>query len=141
MFFAGTFVVLLLNGVWSLFVGTASMGGDESELVQGWSGVLRNSPAYLLLVVVAFLGVVFATKAGVHGSNRANAALIATSIALLFALASVTRDGGSRHDDSGGHRRMDRLRRGRDRSGHRSRCGSPSDETRLLTLTIVDVRT
>jgi drug/metabolite transporter (DMT)-like permease len=92
MFFAGTFVVLLLNGVWSLFVGTASMGGDESELVQGWSGVLRNSPAYLLLVVVAFLGVVFATKAGVHGSNRANAALIATSIALLFALASVTRD-------------------------------------------------
>lgn len=92
LFFAGTFVVLVLNGVWSVFMGTASMGGDESDLVQGWAGVLRNSPAYLLLIIVALLGVWFATAAGARGSARANAALIATSLALLLALASVTRD-------------------------------------------------
>jgi hypothetical protein len=64
MFFGGTFVALILNGIWSLFIGTASMGGDEDDLVQGWEGVLRNLPAYLLLVVVASVGVWFATRAG-----------------------------------------------------------------------------
>ena len=57
----------------------------------------------------------------------------------ICARVGHARCGGSRHDDSGGHRRMDRLRRGRDRSGHRSRCGSPSDSSRLLTLTIAGV--
>lgn len=92
MFFFGTFVALILNGIWSLFVGTASFGGDENDLVQGWEGVLRNSPAYLLLVVVASLGVWFATQAMVHGYVQARIVLIATSLALLFALNSVTRD-------------------------------------------------
>ena len=91
-FFGGTFVALILNGIWSLFVGTASPGGDESDLVQGWEGVFRNLPAYLLLVIVASLGVWFATRAGIHGSERAGSALIATSLVLLFALSSVTRD-------------------------------------------------
>jgi hypothetical protein len=45
-----------------------------------------------LLIIVALLGVWFATTAGARGSARANAALIATSLALLLALASVTRD-------------------------------------------------
>lgn len=92
MFFGGTFVALILNGIWSLFVGTASMGGDEDDLVQGWEGVLRNLPAYLLLVVVASIGVWFATRAGMHNSIGARSALIATSLVLLFALSSVTRD-------------------------------------------------
>jgi hypothetical protein len=92
LFFAGTFVALLLNGAWSLFVGTASFGGDEDELVQGWEGVLRNLPAYLLLVAVASLSVWFATRAGIHGSSRAKFSLIASSLVLLFALNSVTRD-------------------------------------------------
>ena len=92
MFLAGTFVALILNGIWSTIVGTASFGGDESDLVQGWEGVLRNSPAYLLLISVASLGVWFATMAGVHGSDRARSPLVATSLVLLFALSSVTRD-------------------------------------------------
>ena len=92
LFFGGTFVALILNGIWSMVVGTASPGGDESDLVQGWEGVLRNSPAYLLLIIVASLGVWFATQAGVHGSDKARSPLIATSLVLLFALSSVTRD-------------------------------------------------
>lgn len=91
-FFAGTFVALILNGIWSLIVGTASPGADEKDLVQGWEGVMRNSPAYLLLIIVASLGVWSATQAGVHGSPRARTALIATSLLLLFAMSSVTRD-------------------------------------------------
>lgn len=92
LFFAGTFVALVLNGIWSLFVGTASFGGDEEDLVQGWDGVIRNLPAYLLLVGVASLSVWFAVRAGIHGAPRAKAALITTSLVLLFALSSVTRD-------------------------------------------------
>jgi fumarate reductase subunit D len=92
VFFGGTFVALILNGIWSMVVGTASPGGDESDLVQGWEGVLRNLPAYLLLVVVASLSVWFATQGGVHGSQRSKSALIASSLVLLFALSSVTRD-------------------------------------------------
>ncbi|MGA0877486.1 MAG: hypothetical protein ACO3SP_00040 [Ilumatobacteraceae bacterium] len=92
LFFFGTFVALILNGIWSLVVGTASPGADESDLVQGWQGVLRNLPAYSLLVVVASLGVWYATRANVHGYKQAKFALIATSLVLLFALSSVTRD-------------------------------------------------
>lgn len=92
LFFAGTFVALILNGMWSLAVGTSSFGGDEEDLVRGWEGVFRNLPAYLLLVVIASLSVWFATQAGVHGSQRAKPALIASSLVLLFALNSVTRD-------------------------------------------------
>lgn len=91
-FFAGTFVALIISAIWSMVVGTSSPGADEKDLVQGWEGVLRNLPGYLLLVVVASLGVWFATKAGIHGSPRAKNALIATSLVLLFALSSVTRD-------------------------------------------------
>ena len=91
-FFAGTFVALVLNGIWSMIVGTASPGADEDDLVQGWEGVLRNLPAYLLLVAVASLSVWFATQGGVHESRRAKSALIASSLVLLFALSSVTRD-------------------------------------------------
>ena len=90
--FVGTFVALVLNGIWSLLVGTASFGGDEDDLVQGWAGVARNLPAYLLLVSVASMSVWFATQGGVHGSHRARPALIASSLVLLFALSSVTRD-------------------------------------------------
>lgn len=92
IFFVSTFVALILNGVWSLLVGTASPGADESDLIQGWEGVLRNTPAYLLLVAVASLSVWFATQAGNHGSKQAIPTLIASSLFLLFALSSVTRD-------------------------------------------------
>ena len=65
--------------------------GVESDLVQGWEGVLRNAAAYLLLIVVASLSVWFATRARLHGSPS-KVVLIATSLVLLFALSSVTRD-------------------------------------------------
>ena len=91
-FFAGTIVALVLNGMWSLLVGTASPGADESDLVQGWEGVLRNFPGYLLLVIVASLSVWFATQAGVRGMQGARSALVASSLVLLFALSAVTRD-------------------------------------------------
>ncbi len=92
LFFAGTFVAFILNGIWTLFVGTASFGGDEEDLIQGWDGVIRNLPGYLLLVGVASLSVWFSVRAGIHGAPRAKAALITTSFVLLFALSSVTRD-------------------------------------------------
>lgn len=92
IFFGGTFVALIFSGIWSMIVGTASPGADEKDLVQGWEGVLRNSPAYLLLIIVASLGVWFATRAGLQGVQRARVALVATSLVLLFALSSVTRD-------------------------------------------------
>lgn len=92
MFFTGTIVAVVLSGIWSLIVGTASPGADEKDLVQGWEGVMRNLPGYLLPVLVGALGVWFAMRAGVHGSPRAKSALIATSLILLFAMSSVTRD-------------------------------------------------
>lgn len=92
IFFGGTFVALILNGIWSMIVGTASPGADESDLVQGWAGVLRNLPAYLLLVTVASLSVWFAVRAGVHRSPRARPVLVASLLVLLFAMSSVTRD-------------------------------------------------
>lgn len=92
IFFGSTFVALILNGVWSLIVGTASPAGDEEDLVQGWEGVLRNIPAYLLLISVAALSVWFATQGGKRGSQRARSALVASSLVLLFAMSSVTRD-------------------------------------------------
>lgn len=92
LFVVGTFVALILNVIWSLIVGTASPGADESDLVQGWEGVLRNLPAYVLLITVASLAVWFATQAGVRGSKRNRGASIISSLVLLFALSSVTRD-------------------------------------------------
>lgn len=91
-FFGATFIVLLLMGIWTIVVGTASMGGDESDLVQGWSGVLRNSPAYAALLITASVGVWYAVRANAHGSPLGRSAFIATSLALLFAMSSVTRD-------------------------------------------------
>jgi len=92
-FFVGTIVAVVLSGVWSMVVGTASPGANEKDLVQGWEGVARNLPGYLLAVVVGSLGVWFATQAGVHASRRSRSALTATSLVFLFALSSVTRDG------------------------------------------------
>jgi len=92
IFFALTFITFILSGIWSIVVGTASSGANESDLIQGWEGVLRNLPGYLLLIVVASLSVWFATQAGADGSPRARSPLIASSLVLLFALASATRD-------------------------------------------------
>ena len=92
LFIAGTFAALVLSGIWSMIVGTASPGAEESDLVQGWEGVLRNLPGYLLLIIVASVSVWFAIQGGVHGSRRAGTALLASSLALLLALTSVTRD-------------------------------------------------
>jgi len=92
MCFAGTIVAVLLSGMWSLMVGTASPGADEKDLIQGWEGVIRNLPGYSFPILVGSLGVWFATRAGIHGSPRARSALVATSFVLLFALSSVTRD-------------------------------------------------
>lgn len=92
IFFALTFITFILSGIWSIVVGTASPGANEGDLIQGWEGVLRNLPGYLLVVAVASLSVWFATQAGTDRSPRARLALIASSLVLLFALASVTRD-------------------------------------------------
>ena len=54
--------------------------------------MLRNLPGYALLIGVAAAGVWFAMKAGIHGSERSRPALVATCLALLLALTSVTRD-------------------------------------------------
>ena len=92
MLFAGTIAGVVMSGIWSMVVGTASPGADEADLIQGWEGVLRNLPGYVLPVLLGSLGVWFASRAGVHGSPRARSALVATSLVLLFAMSSVTRD-------------------------------------------------
>ena len=91
-FFAATFVAMVLNGFWTLLMGTASFGADESDLVRGWTGVARNLPGYELFVGAASMSVWFAVRAGMHGSDRARPALVGSSLVLLFALSSVTRD-------------------------------------------------
>lgn len=91
-FFGGTFVALVVSGIWSMLVGTSSPGADEADLVQGWEGVLRNLPGYALLIGVAAAGVWFAVKAGILGSERSRPVLVATCLALLLAITSVTRD-------------------------------------------------
>ena len=63
IFFALTFITFILSGIWSIVVGTASPGANESDLIQGWEGVLRNLPGYLLLVVVASLWTFFVINA------------------------------------------------------------------------------
>lgn len=92
MLFAGTILSVVLSGIWSLMVGTASPGADEKDLIQGWEGVMRNVPGYLLPILVGSLGVWCAFRAGILGSPRAKTALVATSLVLLFAMSSVTRD-------------------------------------------------
>lgn len=87
-----TLVSVVVSGIWTLIVGTSSMGGDEEDMVRGWTGVARNLPGYALIVVVGGIAVLFGMRArhkGVVGGGRA---LVAACIALFLGLASITRD-------------------------------------------------
>jgi len=91
-FAGGTLLAVVLSGIWSLIVGTASPGADEKDLVQGWSGVLRNVPGYAVVVLVGGISVLFATRARRLRADGAHAALVASCVALFLGLASITRD-------------------------------------------------
>lgn len=91
-FAGGTILAVVLSGIWSLIVGTASPGADEKDLVQGWSGVARNLPAYAVVVLVACISVLFATRARRLGANGADTALLASCVALFAGLVAITRD-------------------------------------------------
>jgi uncharacterized BrkB/YihY/UPF0761 family membrane protein len=88
----GLIVALIVGAIWQLSVGVASMGGDESELIRGWEGVLRSVPSYLLSIGIAVTAFVFAMRARRHGARNARAATVVSTIGLLFVLNSVTRD-------------------------------------------------
>lgn len=88
----GLIVAMIVGAIWQLSVGVVSMGGDESELIRGWQGVLRSLPSYLLSIGIAVTAFVFAMRARRHGARNARAATVVSSIALLFVLNSVTRD-------------------------------------------------
>lgn len=88
----GLVVAMIVGAIWQLSVGVASMGGDESDLVRGWEGVLRSLPSYLLSLGIAGTAFVFAMRARRHGARNARAATVVSTIGLLFVLNSVTRD-------------------------------------------------
>lgn len=88
----GLIVAMIVGAIWQLSVGVASMGGDESELIRGWEGVLRSLPSYLLSIGIAVTAFVFAMRARRHGARNARAAMVVSTIGLLFVLNSVTRD-------------------------------------------------
>jgi hypothetical protein len=88
----GLIVAMIVGAIWQLSVGVASMGGDESELTRGWEGVVRSLPTYLLFIGVAGAAFVFAMRARRHGAGNARAATVVSTVGLLFALNSVTRD-------------------------------------------------
>ncbi len=88
----GLIVALIVGTIWQLSVGVASMGGDESELTRGWEGVLLSLPSYLLSIGIAVTAFVLAMRARRHGASNARAAMVVSTIGLLFVLNSVTRD-------------------------------------------------
>lgn len=88
----GLIVAMIVGAIWQLSVGVASMGGDESDLIRGWEGVLRSLPSYLLSIGLAVTAFVFAMRARRHGARNARAATVVSTIGLLFVLNSVTRD-------------------------------------------------
>lgn len=90
--FGVTFTALTLRGLWLMADSAASTEVDEKDHVQGWDGIVKHLPAYSMVIVVALLGVWFATQASLHGSTRDESALIATSHVLLFAFSAVTHD-------------------------------------------------
>ena len=98
LLFPGLLIALVGLAAWQLAMNTASMGGDESTMVRGWDGFVRNLPSYLLLIGVAVTSFVFATRSMRHGRGteggprRGPGILIASSLGLLFALSFVTRD-------------------------------------------------
>jgi uncharacterized BrkB/YihY/UPF0761 family membrane protein len=88
----GLIVAMIVGAIWQLSVGVASMGGDESDLIRGWEGVLRSLPSYLMSIGIAVAAFVFAMRARRHGARNARAATVISTIGLLFVLNSVTRD-------------------------------------------------
>jgi hypothetical protein len=89
----GVIVAMVADGLWTIVVGTASLGGDESELHRGWAGIARDAPGALVLIGVGVTSVVLAARSMRSGAARAKRALLLGSVALLVALAAVTRDG------------------------------------------------
>lgn len=88
----GLIVAMIVGAIWQLIVGVASMGGDESELIRGWEGVLRSLPSYLSSIGIAVTAFVLAMRSRRHGARNARAATVVSTIGLLFVLNSVTRD-------------------------------------------------
>lgn len=80
---------LIAASFWALAVNTASMGGPESDLVQGSAGVLRNIPATILLLAVPITGFAFAARAARQSARNANLAVWACTIGLLLVLVVI----------------------------------------------------
>jgi hypothetical protein len=91
--FPGLLAALVATTVWQLATGVASMGGDEAEMTRGWKGFWLSVPGYALVIAVATTAVVLALRAHRAGASNGRAALIVSSLGLLFALATSTRDG------------------------------------------------
>ena len=87
-----TIVTMVLSGIWTLFVGTASMGGDDSDIITGWPGVARNLPAYLLVAGVGLAAIAFAALAIRDGARNGTRILVAAAVVSALVLSSVTRD-------------------------------------------------
>ncbi|MFM8973935.1 MAG: hypothetical protein ACKOOG_15160, partial [Actinomycetota bacterium] len=85
-------VVMVVAGLGQIALGVASPGGDESELVRGWTGVLRSLPGYALGVGVAGAAVVLASRGRRTGAATGGTALVVSCVGLLFVLGSCTRD-------------------------------------------------
>ena len=91
--FPGLLAALVATTVWQLATGVASMGGDEADMTRGWKGFWLSAPGYALVIALTSTAVVLALRARRAGASNSRAALIVSSLGLLFALATSTRDG------------------------------------------------
>lgn len=87
-----TFVAMILSGIWALFVGTASMGGDDSDITTGWPGVARNIPVYLLVFGLGLASIVFAALAIRDGARNGTLILVVAAVVFTLVLSQSTRD-------------------------------------------------
>ena len=87
-----TFVAMILSGIWTLLVGTASMGGDDADIVNGWPGVARNIPAYLVVVGIGVASIVFAALAIRDRARNGTRILVVAAVVFALVLSQITRD-------------------------------------------------
>ena len=87
--FVGVPLALVAASIWALAVNIASMGGPESDLVQGWAGVLRSIPAAILLLAVPITGFAFAVRALRQAAPNGNLAVWVCTIGLLLVLVVI----------------------------------------------------
>jgi tellurite resistance protein TehA-like permease len=88
----GLLIAMVAGAAWQISIGVASMGGDEADLTRGWKGFWLSVPNYALGAGIAIAAFVLALRALRAGATNWRSALALSTLGLLFALGSSTRD-------------------------------------------------